>query len=65
MLPGIDSPDLEKAGRSPINRADRPKNGVVTVKLFCALSTIVRLALTSLAFGVAAGIFLGVHLAGL
>jgi len=38
---------------------------VVTVKLFCALSTIVRLALTSLAFGVAAGVFLGVHLAGL
>jgi hypothetical protein len=38
---------------------------VVTVKLFCALSTMVRLGLIALAFGVVAGVFLGVHLAAL
>lgn len=37
----------------------------MTVKLFCAFSAMVRLAIICVAAGIAAGVFLGVQLAAL
>jgi len=60
---------MDRISRRPacraIDRANDHKQWVMTVKLFCAVSVMVRLAAICLAAGIAAGVLLGVQLAAL